>query len=1024
MKAFRAVMVTLALSSLLSGCPCKWWCSTDKDRFTGVPDYTLGNYVVATFSGHVVSDFNEAVPWATVEVNGLTTVTDGKGDFRLSVPAAAKYAVSIRKQGLGALWKVYRGEVQGKRWTLTKATVVLADPTQRITAKDTPACKARAPRSLQSTAPCSPGIEVVIPANSLVDTSGTAPADKVQVTVSTIDIYTPDAMPGDDTVLIPPGLTGAGIVSFPPARVGTTAAAMQPREASGPRTSVPTQPAEGKDTTPPFQLGFMGTFGAGFVTVTTVDGRPLQPRKAPTHDQLPIITIPIDPATRKQLAARHQQPPQTIPFLYFDEKQGAWIKEGDARLNATQDAYEAKLSHFSAFNMDIIFTGSACIEIDSRKVDGIYDLEVSSPWGNSSGIPGYKTKPPQRFSDNYSSVTGTGVGYHVAYALPPASDLTAPDDKVRFRVFKDLDGDGTFTDFIGRFERSPGGIRAGASNPPPATTQTSDSHMGYYPDDCKERVIFVEAKQAEVPTLNPPTSPQPGQATLSWSYTPDSAIPLDTDNTDGMVDRYVVEFSTDSGFPQASTTTMPMNGFSTTTTSSPISGLTEGATYYFRIHARYGSQYDSNRPADSGTTNPSNTGSVTVRCAATNTACAGIPEIMSVSYPSPGSIRLRVRYTWKAANPQHANDAYLVKESSDGTAGSFSAPPVSVHPTSGIVTVSVPRTADTVDTKDVDLTYATPCTAHYFQVQARYGTLATNPETNPSTTNLGPWTPQKAAGNTPAPGLVIDIDDPVASPGTVSVDIKPTAPWDSCIPFNAADAIEIEEASDAGFTTNKVTFPLVDSSNRTLALSTLSSRINAPGALKWYRVRAYYGDTAQTAAPYGPYAAIQPRTLQIVNAIPYVDGRDDQDIVRLRFSLATALPASEPELLTGTSGSPSSPCDDGGWNSKIPRRQSGIDGTSPVLGLRRLDNTPFSSYHIYIGMGWFFDNNGTCERKETYDAGGTQTPEYRYFYSPITHNTGVAKTLTVDNTGGPYALKDGASILLNAPVSSPIDPLQ
>ena len=47
---------------------------------------------------------------------------------------------------------------------------------------------------------CSPGLSITVPPNALVDSSGRPPKDDVKVTISTVDLYAPDSMPGDYSV--------------------------------------------------------------------------------------------------------------------------------------------------------------------------------------------------------------------------------------------------------------------------------------------------------------------------------------------------------------------------------------------------------------------------------------------------------------------------------------------------------------------------------------------------------------------------------------------------------------------------------------------------------------------------------------------------------------------------------------------------------------------------------------------------------------------------------------------------------
>ncbi len=315
------------------------------------------------FSGRVVSTDREAVAGAQVEVNGKTMDTSDEGYFKIEVKPDKRYVMNIRNDGFGLLSKTYTTGVQEGHWTMTPATVQSFDPTQAIILRNirtSDVCNGtlssrvnwseypsrRVPHFIDSAGTvsnnvsdevraaiafveqgdiCNPGISLTLPPNSLVDANGTPPAGMVQATISTVDIYDPDSMPGDYTVT-----------------------------------------ANGTS-------GYMVTFGAGGIVIKGEEDTTYQLREG-THATL---TIPINPAQLKRV----KKPERTIPLLIYDEKAGVWKQTGEATLNERGDAYVAQLSHFSSFNMDLVKTDQACVRINSNAIDRDYLLEVTVPYG-------------------------------------------------------------------------------------------------------------------------------------------------------------------------------------------------------------------------------------------------------------------------------------------------------------------------------------------------------------------------------------------------------------------------------------------------------------------------------------------------------------------------------------------------------------------------------------------------------------------------------------------------------------------
>jgi hypothetical protein len=173
---------------------------------------------------------------------------------------------------------------------------------------------------------CGPGVGVRIPANSLVDANGNLPSGKVQIALSTINLASPEQMPGDYTVL-----NSAGKISM------------------------------------------MESYGAGSIEVMGANGR--YNLKAGSSAE---FVIPIDPLQRQASTP----PSASIPILFYDDKAGLWREEGSATLSG--NTYVTKVKHFSTINADHTKTDQSCVAIDSSAIPGITKLEYTLP----AKIPG------------------------------------------------------------------------------------------------------------------------------------------------------------------------------------------------------------------------------------------------------------------------------------------------------------------------------------------------------------------------------------------------------------------------------------------------------------------------------------------------------------------------------------------------------------------------------------------------------------------------------------------------------------
>lgn len=344
------------------------------------------------FSGIVVTPSGQPVPSASIEIVDNPVVQSGPdGRFHTFVKESDRYVVNVRKHGFALNSQVFDRAITGGRWILRPAEVVTIDPrtdvsiTHKRSERDCPGPDSnhahlgvagktllfpqwqdgkgnvvdpplqrdgRVERvnlnaaSNQATGgkeqpkgpginlpPCGPGISVEIPANSILDPSGNVASSPIQVAISTIDVSSPQQMPGDDSV-VPLGGGGA----------------------------------------------FLQSFGAGALDLPA--GYKLKPGTQAT------IVIPVD-------RVRHNAALQpTVPLLSYDERKGLWIEEGTMTLTTISgvQAYTAKVKHFTTYNADTFFgAGAACVRIFSPSLPGQYDLEAITPYPD--GTPHYKKYP-------------------------------------------------------------------------------------------------------------------------------------------------------------------------------------------------------------------------------------------------------------------------------------------------------------------------------------------------------------------------------------------------------------------------------------------------------------------------------------------------------------------------------------------------------------------------------------------------------------------------------------------------------
>lgn len=374
--------------------------------YDGRGGYTSQNVAVTIdprgleFSGVVTATDAPVVAGASVEVNGERTSTDANGRFRLFVKDEQRFVMNIRKQGYALSSSIYYNAVVGGTWQLVRASVEVVDPTRdievtnqrsprdcpgppsnRLNWKDHPLLAqpqyqdgrgnfVTPPKGIdrlpglpprdqqQEPRGCGPGVVVRIPRNSLVDSRGNRPSGDVTLQLSTVDLSSANQMPGNYTVL---------------------------------------EPGD--------KVGVMQSWGAA--TVEIYDGTAsFNLRSGVTA----TVILPVDPM---QIASGGPLPP-TIPFLHYDETRGVWTQTGIATLTTFGGvpAYEAKVSHFSALNTDLIKQNQSCLSVQNQSMPASYDLEVTIPQTGGAA-------PVKRF---FPGVTGGNIE-HVLLNLPSNTNI-------------------------------------------------------------------------------------------------------------------------------------------------------------------------------------------------------------------------------------------------------------------------------------------------------------------------------------------------------------------------------------------------------------------------------------------------------------------------------------------------------------------------------------------------------------------------------------------------------------------------
>jgi len=357
-----------------------------------------------TFAGWVLDNESDPVVGADVTVSSISTETDENGYFKIEVDSIDRYIVNARAFGYGMFSGFFDSIQDSLIITLSKATVVEANADEEIFVTDmdpqysdlpsagddveatsikdlpfvfdsqgnlidfgySPEMK-NAYETVSKYTPPRRGSSVRIGANRLRRSNGQSASGQVKVAVSSVNIYSNEAMPGNYT-------------------------------AQFDRRS-----------------GYMVTYGAVNIEVEQ-DGELLGLEG--TAD----VIIPVD--TLSLLSGEKLQ--DTIPFLTYSPEKAVWTQMGYGILNDSRTAYEGKTSHFSVFNMDMEKTTPSCVKLCTNfalPAASLYaQVEVTVP---NNGSPKTKTFDlnPNVACPGDGGCTGFGAKAFGSINIPPCSEV-------------------------------------------------------------------------------------------------------------------------------------------------------------------------------------------------------------------------------------------------------------------------------------------------------------------------------------------------------------------------------------------------------------------------------------------------------------------------------------------------------------------------------------------------------------------------------------------------------------------------
>ena len=322
-----------------------WSCKVDELTISGdVVDYQGNPISEALISVNVTMDKDKKS-----EIITKKGESDKEGKFTIEVPESSRYVINVRKKEYGFVSVLLQDSIKfdtipPNTYYLQKATVVEIDPSVggTVTVTNTQSFGTSASRADWDQSPTGnlplvvddsgvlvgfimpevlqrpwdlhagnsaqlSAASISIPANSLVNSSGTQPQNSVRVSISSIDLFAPNGMPGNNIAISSNG-----------------------------------------------ESGTMQSFGAVVIEIYDDKQSYNLDRKNKVSAEL-LIPVP-----EWQLELEPDLP-KSVPILYYDEQTGLWNEESSAIYIDSLRAYRGILSHFSVVNFDIIKTDpSAC----------------------------------------------------------------------------------------------------------------------------------------------------------------------------------------------------------------------------------------------------------------------------------------------------------------------------------------------------------------------------------------------------------------------------------------------------------------------------------------------------------------------------------------------------------------------------------------------------------------------------------------------------------------------------------------
>jgi hypothetical protein len=327
------------------------------------------------FGGKVVDRATGlAVSGAAVTINGSRLTSAANGAFQYS--GARHYKPEVRTVEQASRYVI---SVRKSGYALASRAVYSPTPEMTIYLD-------RATRTTCNPAsPCAandqgPAIEtqVQIEANSIVDQNGNPATAPVNIDVHGYDMTLPNPIPGDMAAL------------------------------NKSNNSVT-----------------MNSFGAISVDLSDASGNTYNLAPGKTAQ----ISIPVNPSLLNGAT-----PPATLPLWSYNEQTGVWEEQATATYNAASHSYVGNVPHFTAWNADAQFTGTACVFISIDPSTGPeipFELQ-----GDPSNPPGYVNHP---FTSDASDQNGFAFyrlipGSTVKVDVYPASGPTGSTPLTTFTV--------------------------------------------------------------------------------------------------------------------------------------------------------------------------------------------------------------------------------------------------------------------------------------------------------------------------------------------------------------------------------------------------------------------------------------------------------------------------------------------------------------------------------------------------------------------------------------------------------------